>query len=426
MSASFSSTLQPPIWLQRIVLALIGLYPLISVAVNGGGSVVYALLVVPALFLAWSAYKELTHEERLWLAGYLVLFALALIGLTYTEDMHEGPPRLERYFRLATTGLVFLLLLRLRLETGRLFLLGIPLAIVAMTAQAVYEVHYLHAGLADGLYHKIIFGDLAVLWFLLLLTALLTVARKPWQWIVLSTAMLMAIYPAVMSKTRGSWLALLVVLGLLLWLHRERLSRRGWMLILGGVVALSMLLAIWQPRPLMNPMQSGIQEIQSYIKDPNCYTDGSWGPRLCMWRHSLIIWSEHPLFGAGLGDFLAESRVLVAEGVSKSAAVLKYGHAHSIFFDVLAGLGLVGLVALVTAIFVLPWRLFYRHYLEATEPWTRFYALGGLVTLSAFFVFGLTEAWTNRMPMVNPYIVCLVVFASSLAVRARENHAPGA
>jgi len=38
----------------------------------------------------------------------------------------------------------------------------------------------------------------------------------------------------------------------------------------------------------------------------------------------------------------------------------------------------------------------------------------------AFAEFGLTEGWTSRNPFVNPYILYLAVFASSLAVAAKR------
>lgn len=407
-------------WTQRIVLSLAALFPLVSIAVKSGGSALYALLLLPALFFAWPERKYLTTAEKRWLLTILLLFILATLSLFYVSELDTGIKKLERYLRLATLGLVYLFLRRMGVETGRLFLVGVVAAAFTLGVQAWYEIHIEHANIATGLYHKIVFGDMAMLNVVIMIAAMLTVASRPWHYLILAIATGFALYASLMSVTRGSWLVLPVVLAVLVWLYRQKISRRGWTAIILGLSLAAGVLAVWQPKSITQPVNTGINEIERYLNNPE--KAGSWGARLEMWGNSLKIWRENPLLGTGVGDFSHDSQILVAEGLSENQSVAEqYGHAHSIYFDALASLGLVGLITLILALFLFPWRHFSREWYVAVSPWSRFYTLSGLLTVVAFAVFGLTEGWTSRNPFVNPYIIYIAVFASSLVVFARQH-----
>lgn len=414
-------------WPQRVVLLLAALFPLISVSVHSGGSTLYALMILPALFYAWPERKYLTTQDKRWLLAYFLLFAIAALSLLYVADQKVGVEKLERYLRLSTLGLVYLFLRRMKVEAGRLFLLAVVASSFSLAIQAWYQINIQQHDVATGLYHKIVFGDMAMLAVTIMLAALVTVANRPWHFIVIGGAMVAAVYASLMSATRGSWLLLPVVAVVLAWLYRSKVSRRGWITALLVVVLSVAALAVLQPRVIMAPMEKGIQGIQTYLKDPTQTT--SWGARLEMWGNSIKIWRENPWLGTGVGDFQHDSKALVAEGMSENLQVAEhYGHAHSIYFDALASIGIVGLLVLLIALFILPWRHFSRHWKEATTPWQRFYALSGLLTVVAFAEFGLTEGWTSRNPFVNPYIIYIAVFAASLAVattRRKESRLEG-
>jgi len=414
-------------WPQRIVLLLAALFPLVSVSIHSGGSTIYALLVLPALIYAWPERKLLTVAEKRWLLAYLVLFVIVTLSLLYVTEIKLGVEKLERYFRLATLGLVYLFLRRMKVEAGQWLLLSVVLAAFSLAVQAWYQIHIEHLTYAIGLYHKIVFGDMAMLAVTIMLAAMLTVASRPWHFMIMGVAVVAAIYASLMSATRGSWLLLPVVAFVLAWLYRGKISRRGWVSAAGLLVLVVGILVVLQPRIIMAPMEKGVHEIQTYLKNPQ--RPGSWGARLEMWGNSLKIWRDNPWFGTGIGDFQHDSEALVKEGLSKNIQVAEhFTHAHSIYFDALASIGAVGLLVLVLALFILPWRHFSRYWGEAATSWERFYALSGLLTVVAFAEFGLTEGWTSRNPFVNPYIIYIAVFAASLAVantRRQESRLQG-
>ncbi len=406
----------PAKWIPALVGGLFGLFPVVSLSVDHGGSIIYTSLLLLGIAFAWPAREVLTSFERLLFAGYLLLFLLALLSLGYSEDIDTAWKRLERYFRLATFGVLYLLVLRAGLAAGRPILVGALLGALSLLGQAVYEVHLLGHPLASGLYMKIIFGDMAVLIMAILAAALVTVARTPWHFALLIAAIAAAGYAAVLAAARGAWIFLPVLVVLLLWEGRGRFSKHLW---LPGAMLLGALAVIgaFQFDFLVRHVNQAFADLQLYAMDPSQHS--SLGDRLNMWRNALLIWGEHPLLGTGIGDFATDSRGLIEAGASLSSHAA-YGHAHSIYFDALATLGAAGLLTLVVVLFVVPGRLFLRGLQGCEAPWPRFHALAGLLTLAAFAVFGLSEGWLARNPFVNPYLVYTVAFAAGLSVSCRE------
>jgi O-antigen ligase len=102
--------------------------------------------------------------------------------------------------------------------------------------------------------------------------------------------------------------------------------------------------------------------------------------------------------------------------MGRSSLEYQFGHAHSIYFDVLATAGLVGLVGVLVLMQAVPFRMFYLPWLKENDPWLSFYALSGMTTIIAFAVFGLTEGWLARNMFVRTYLMCILVVMSSISV----------
>ncbi len=409
------------LWSERLFQGLAISFPFISVSLPGGGSAVYALFALSGIIFGWSGIKKAGKEERRWWLLLLLFFILAAASLSYSADFHTASQRLERFFRLATLGLVFAVMVRWRVASGRMFIFGLMAAALSMFVQAVHEKFWLHQDVVVGLYHKIIFGDMAMLLALLLFIASITMLRGRLRLLAVACIPL-ALYASVMSATRGAWLVLPFAGITFVWLYRARVDRRVWWIAGAAAAALLALVIVLRPAPVVVPIEHGVDELKLFTSNPSAHT--SWGDRLNMWRNAVIIWWHNPLFGTGIGDFNHDNRELVAEGESLSEDVVEYGHAHSIFFDTLATLGLVGLVVMIIALFLLPARLFYRGWQQASDDQGRFAALGGLLTVMSFAVLGISEGWLSRNPFINPYIVYLALFSATLASgrTAKETH----
>lgn len=398
-----------PRWLTPFIQIIAFVYPAVAVSVPDGGSISYLLLALFGLFLGWPAWRELSSVEKHILLGFVAYFLVMLLGLTHTQDWYNASHKLSRFLRILLLVPGYLLLRRSGVSLGKAFLYGVVVAGFTLAMHGWYQVSVEGRSVASGIYQKIVFGDMAVLVAGVLAAAMITLARRPWHYAVLSLSMLAALYASLISMTRSSWLLVPVAVIGLLWLYRKSLTRRGWWSIAGVMVVIIAVGSVWIPSKLTEGVDRGIENLKVYEHDPGAAT--SWGIRLNLWHDSLLLFAEHPVLGVGVGDFAVERSKLIAEG--RANPLPSFDHAHSIYFHSLATTGLIGFLAMLICLIGLPLRTTYSSWLQAITPWSRFYALSGLLTVVGFSVFGVAETWFVRMPFDTMYGMFLIVFLSS-------------
>ena len=415
MRTLIESTTESYRWYHYALLVLLASFPVISVSVPSGGSGIYTFLVLPALMFGWFGWHQLDSMEKQWVIALVLLFVIASLSLIYSEDFSDGVKRLERYFRLMTIPLIYLMVRRFNVEAGKFLLIGVAIASVSLAIQAYVLTQHFNMVRAQGLYHPIIFGDMAALTAAILSAALFTIVRQRWlKWVTI-VCIFCALYAVVASVTRGAWLLIPVYITLFGWLYRKKIDTGQWLKMGTILMIIIATLIIWTPKKIELGIERGYSDLIGFIINPG--KESSWGARINMWRNSTIMWSESPMVGTGIGDFKHDSQQLIDQGKSWSIHVGKYDHAHSIYFDASATLGLLGLIMLVIALFIIPWKIFMRAWKEADTPAIRFYSLSGLLVVASFTFFGLTEGWLTRNPFINPYIIYLIVFLSSIKIR---------
>ncbi len=399
-----------------LLAGLVFLFPVLVATTDGGGSYVYAVLLLAGLL--WGrGWRELDARETVLLTGLGVALLAMAVSLLNTADMGNGLALLERFARIASIALIVLLFRRGRLSLYRPLGSGAILATLVMAGQAWYQVERLGQEQATGFYHPIVFGDLAVLWGSLGVLFALTILPGWRGWVTASVAAAAATYASALSQARGAWLFVPVFMVVLVWTFLSRRSSGrslGWGMV---VVMLSgMAVGLWQSDRIVERVELAASDLRTFTEDPGAET--SWGIRLNLWRNSLLLARENPVFGGGLGDFQDHMMAMVEDGRSWNVWVAHYAHAHSIYFDALANAGIVGLAATVVGYLLLPLWFFRGILTTAQDSPARFLAMGGVVTVLAFATFGLSEALWTRNPFVNAYVVCMAVFLGGLSGEA--------
>jgi len=404
-------------WLRWPVLCLVFLFPIVTLSVKNAGSAIYILLFLLAVIYAWPAWKSLAKDERRVLLGFVVFVALSLLSLFNTDNFHEATKQFERFFRFLMIVPVYLLMRRVDVPLGKLFLAGIVVGALVLGVEAWYQIYRLHLSNASGAYHKIVFGDTAILLAVLLILAQVTLPMSKWQRLASGLATLAAMYAGVLSLTRGAWLLLPIAVVCWVWMFRRVFTPKGWLAVAIVVLVGGSLLTLWTPAMVKHGVVSGIQDLKTYEKNPAIGT--SWGIRLNLWRDCVTLFKEHPLLGVGLGDLSIARQDLARRGLANKV-YLGGNEAHSIYFQALGTRGLIGLLALLVGVIGLPWWYFYRRWRWAVTPWQRFYVLGGVTTILAYAVFGLSEGWLTRNPFINTYAVFLIVFMYGIVRSFRQ------
>ncbi|MFQ5587627.1 MAG: O-antigen ligase family protein [Nitrospiria bacterium] len=404
-------------WQSQVIVSLVFLFPVLVATMKDAGSVIYALLSALSLFHCRDVWKNLNRGEKRFLLGFAAFFFFSLASLLMTEDMREGLKRLERYVRLLAIIPIYFMLRKKQIVAGPYYLAGAFVAVFVMAAQAWYEVEVIKNAVAFGAYHKIIFGNQAILCTSYVVCGIFFFGKRGLPFFIATLAVVAGVYASLLSGSRTSWFFVPFILICLGWLYRKKIERKTWGILISGVVVVIILIIALRPERLVSGLKEGVDDLMLFQEDPNKHS--SLGARLVMWRNSLLIFKDSPFIGTGMGDFKHDSRILFEKGLSyKNDFAANQANAHNLYFQLLAEGGLSGLVLLVTALFILPFLFFRRLWQRAKDRLLHCYTLSGLIGVLAFTWFGVSESWVNRNPMMTTYCVTMLVFLSSATAQS--------
>jgi O-antigen ligase len=395
-----------------LIVALVFLFPIGMASVRHWTSNSFYLFVFFSLIgLVGSGqwWRGAQGRERWILLAFVGFVGTALLSLVNADDLTQGVRRMEKMVAFLLFVPIYLGVRRLRVNLLPPLLYGVLLAGPVMAGVGAYSVFILDKPRAMGSYHPIIFGDLAMLLALVgAATWVFWVARGKWLRILFPISIACALYASMLSGTRGAWLALPPAVAVLLFFFRYHFPcrRRLFSVAIAGAILLAISPIVF-PDTIGHGLGRIVHSLESFEQGKN--RNSSEGQRLLMWVLAMEVWRQNPLIGTGLGDFEHEVAVRMEAGQTELKTVR--GHAHNIYFESLAVTGLLGLCSMVLAIFILPFCAFYayRH-----EPGAEVAAIGGIIVLVSFAVFGLTEGWLTRSVLVRSYLVFLLVFLTAL------------
>lgn len=311
-----------------------------------------ALAVAAAFWgVRWLATGRLTvrtpGDWAVALLGLMIpvtLWATALPGVTQPQVL-----------RLLTGIALYYAVVNWAATAGRLRLLGVGLTGLGLllAASAPVSVEWIMAGkltfipeavyrrlptlLPDPIHPNIMAGALIAL--LPLALALPLFAWRQLRWFERATAGLAALAllgVLILTKSRGGLLALAAVLALLVILR----WRRGWLVVLGGVLAGA--LGIWR--------LGGARIMETLAATQSI---GGLDGRLEVWSRALYMLQDFPFSGIGMGTFKQVANAMYPFFLAGPDAEIP--HAHNLLLQVGVDLGLPGLVAWLALSLLVCW-----------------------------------------------------------------------
>ena len=377
-------------------------------SVNHVASIGFTLLVLFSfsVFRRWGeTWKGLSKNEKLLLAS-LGLYALSgVIAFINVQDTQEYIKELERYLRFALAIPVYLLMKTYKFNVINYLYAGAVVSGPFLFFIAFSDYLENPDMPARGYYHHIIFGSVAMLNVGVMLSILLAVKINNFMKIIVFISMICGFVAAVLSQSRGVWLVLPLYLLLALYY-----SLRHPRLKFGGVIAVFVLIgAVLAVSPVGDMVKKrvdiAVDEVSAFYADDKYIS--SIGTRLAMWDIAVDVWKQHPVVGTGPGDF--DDIILALQKDGKYKGMDVHGSTHNIYMQSLVNAGLLGLIAMLLAIFILPMKIILQSRAEYPAS-----SLAGFVFFFFFFTIGLSESWTLRLPTVSVYIIFLVVIISNI------------
>ncbi|MDO4777377.1 MAG: O-antigen ligase family protein [Cardiobacteriaceae bacterium] len=348
----------------------------LSLVVKSGYGYGAALLLILAIIILAREQKNLRARRDLHAIALLLLLA-ALFGAFDAWRSHL----LLRDYELPGKYLlvpVILYALAIRPPDARAIWLGAATGALLGATSAWYYSQYTPELLAMGrgarYLHPIQFGNIAAVLAVLSACGLREVKGLPVR-LYLGAGIAAGLYAMLLSETRGSLLALLLLGIILLWQGRRHVNGRFW---LATLAAFAMLW--WAGGETLSRRFADIRNDLVHYQQGHSAT--SIGARLELWQFALQEGARHPLLGAGTAGFRHDKTAWLHDHPAREF-IGELGHVHNEYLDAFARRGATGL-ALVLALIIVPLVAYRRLPPSAART-------AGIAHLVLYGGFGLTQ-----------------------------------
>ncbi len=375
------------------------------------GSIVFVTLVAGLGYLSKS-YREVVPFDKQEKLFFIALSAI-FISAIFTTILNDADlARANRFFYFVLMIPVYVIYKQAAIDEKYIWTGLVGGALIAFSV-ALYQVFGPeHAGRATGSVHPILFGDLSLLMGALSLAGLGWFKKhKNWLIVVPVLAAMAGLIASALSQSRGGWAAIPFIGLVLLWYLSRFVSLRWVVAIILLVIAGISVLYLTPQLKVQPRIQTTVQNIERYLDsqepdDPARST--SIGLRFEMWKSAWIIFTEHPVAGAGWGNFKSNTQKLVDQGML-NPAITRYYHAHNQYLSALAKGGLIAFAAIL-ALFLIPAYLFTQAIRNYDDPEMRRIAFAGLILIVGYLCFGLSEAILEKTRPVIFFAFYMAVF----------------
>ncbi|WP_429406877.1 O-antigen ligase family protein [Paraburkholderia sp. MM5482-R1] len=405
----------PSVNLQSLPPALLlFIYPSACLLIPGAAS---ALLVAAAIIslLLLALPKSLTNLPALrWdridsafcLCAACPVIAVLLAGLSHGVVVPSTLDSPSRFFLAAPVFLV----LRRSLP-GTLAWADLSFALAALVSLGILLIVPRDWGfgrLSSRFLNPIHFGDIA-----LVMGALSILSPNWWRKdctavrIVKVAGLFAGLAGSLITGTRGSWVAIPVVVTVILYLRSRGKSRKWKVALPLAIVVILAGACIFSPtvRDRFGDVSSDLVQYMHGHKDTPM------GIRLQLYEAAAHIVRSHPLLGLGGDGFRDSMQSFVDSGlITPIAAQFGRGEAHNQMLAYMTDYGGLGGLALL-GIYLVPGVIFQRR-LRAPDAPARRAALMGLTFVLSFWIFGLSVETFDLKLTVSFYSMVMAVLTA--------------
>ncbi|AEY02309.1 hypothetical protein GU3_12770 [Oceanimonas sp. GK1] len=375
----------------------------------GGSVAAFAVLLLVALVFLFRVKDKpsLNSTDKLLIFSFVFMFLTVLPP--FVSDGFRG-----RYLDLSLRFLLVVPVLWLLLKTpskASWLFAGAVVGCISGFGLAVYQYFYAGMPRVDGFLYSINFGYLACSLAFLSFTGMIFFERSRWK-LTAFTGFVLAMFSMVLTGTRGAYIAVPVLAVLLIVLYRKELGAK--LLILVTAATISMPAASYMVVPqVQQRFDVLINELVNYESGDASKAYSSSGLRLELWTAAIEAVKQSPLYGLNYNQREALNAQLVDDGVViPQVLTVSRGHAHSEYFEVLAGRGLLGIIGLFM-LFLVPGVIFLRKAMSTCGK-EKALAAAGVTFVAGFMVYGISEAPLQGNVISGCYALTVVAIYTML------------
>jgi putative inorganic carbon (HCO3(-)) transporter len=326
----------------------------IAIAVLAGMLWAPALIAAPVIAIFYALLRLLVESK---LPGptpadlaILLLALLAIANFFLNASPENTVPALFRLF--GCIALYYAIVhwakttIRLRwlLAVTALAILGLSLLSIFASNWVSYKLYFIPPQVyerftllfTDTIHPNVLAGSLIAVFPLALAIPLFAFIKShPIERILYPVILLVISGVLILSQSRSALLALLVIVMIVLILR----SAWFWSLPVLAAAALAIVMLVFSLNEVKIAL---ISEIST----------AGLGQRLDIWQHVLFLLQDFPLTGVGMGNFPQAFQALYPREMNPSSLL---PHAHNLFLQVGADLGIPGLVIWLSVLFASAW-----------------------------------------------------------------------
>jgi len=347
------------------------------------------ILLLPFLFYIKKTWTFLHQTKQIkTIALTALILTLPIIAITVGQigrqnwliNDFDGPFRI-----FLATPLLFLFIFK-RINITRILYFAAPLLLLLTNISIyIYPEYYWGARIATYFVDPNALGTYVTLFTAICLFQTDPSSKQylPAQLYPL-TGTILGIYLDLASGTRGSWLALFLVLILWLYFNRKKLKPASY-LYLALAFSLPILTLTYTHPELYDRFLSGIRETINWLNHTNLHS--SPGYRLSIYQASWQLFLHQPLFGYGAPEELApflDKPWVDSTATNTAKSLLTNAGAHNEFLANLLRSGVLGGLSTL-GLFVIPSYIFIKN-----SPTTNKAAQIGLAVILSLSVSSLT------------------------------------
>ncbi len=412
-----------PVWLNRLVaitvFAVLAL-GLIIPKLAGAGYLLLGLtgLVWLSIRNCWRPGDLVPIERLLFMA--IVLYVLVWIGGWLINGV--DPAGFDAIGRIARLLLIIPILLLIRQLDGIEQAWWRGLTVGALLAGGYAWWSYLSGQVGPfgervvGTTNPLYFGGISLAFALMLLPRLRDFSLPAPVRLVAVAALILAISASALSGSRGAWLVLPALLIIYLFTLGASQPARWRYGIPAAFMLIAALFVLSPQSPMSERSLDGFEDVAALVRGDKA--EGTLGRRLALWEIAADIIIEHPLTGAGPGEFPHRIERAIDAG-ELPADYNAYHHPHNEYLSALTHAGIPGLIALIL-LFGIALRRHGRVWQTGLKR-TRYLGWSGLAGLSTLAVMALSESLFERNSGIVWFGLFTALSAGLIHARRRQD-----
>ena len=292
------------------------------------GNIFLSLTIVAVAVRLWKKHddiKELMTVDKMLAVPFLLFVAAAVFTSFFSTDIVKSFRVISDHYLYRMTGFyVVLMFIRHKKQLVQLLVLAF-FSHVVNDIVCVYQTVDTGVLRTGGIIGCMMTGGSLDVWIPIIAVVLLTGKLQGNKKYIFWFASIIAVGGLICNGTRGTWLAMVVTIPLLMLLYmRSKLKALATIAIVVALLA-----------GLFMSMPSFQQKVSS-IGDTKLQGTAE---RFLLWQSAYNMFQDHPLTGVGYATFKKNYREIY---ISPEAKEPNLGHAHNNFFHVLAECGFIG------------------------------------------------------------------------------------